>query len=91
MKTKTPFLSHFVDMNWVRKTSSSQLLRSLTYFLRNLGQKIIVYLSQGKELRVWQSCDRQGHVWWNVADPITGKSAQLLSEAEVCIWIEQHY
>ena len=39
--------------------------------------------------QVWQSIDRDGHTWWHVYDPITGRTADLESEEEVGIWLEQ--
>lgn len=42
------------------------------------------------EPQVWKSADRAGYTWWHVYDPLTGQTADLESEEEVCIWIEEH-
>lgn len=43
------------------------------------------------EPKVWQSTDESGQVWWHVYSPRTGERADLISEDEVCIWIEQSF
>jgi len=43
------------------------------------------------QLRIWQTTDRYGHLWWNIYDPITRQSIQLPSEQEVRIWIDESY
>lgn len=59
--------------------------------LKTFGQNLLVLLSQGSELRVWQTQDRSGVIWWNVYDPMTQQTARLLSEVDVRVWIEQRY
>lgn len=53
-------------------------------------QRLIRVLSASNELQVWKR-DRQGHTYWHAYDPLTGNSTCLSSEAEMRIWIEQHY
>jgi hypothetical protein len=59
--------------------------------LDRIWQSLLTLLSSKPELRVWQTCDRAGHTWWNAYDPVKEQSARLGSEAEMRIWIEQHY
>lgn len=43
------------------------------------------------ELHVWQRTDRDGRVYWQAYDPITGRSTTG-SEADIRAWIEHlHY
>ncbi len=42
------------------------------------------------EPQITQICDRQGQVWWQVYDPLTGQTKYLDSETEVRIWLEEH-
>ncbi|WP_036476742.1 hypothetical protein [Myxosarcina sp. GI1] len=41
------------------------------------------------ELQVEQKCDRYGHLFWQVYDPITRKSHTFGSDGDVRIWIEK--
>lgn len=43
------------------------------------------------EPEVWQSVDSSGQTWWHVYSPRTGERADLASEDEVCIWLEQSF
>jgi hypothetical protein len=55
-----------------------------------LNQPLVLpRLSNHSEPQVWQSFDRDGHTWWHVYDPITGRTANLDSEEEVCMWLEE--
>lgn len=47
-------------------------------------------IDDGPELRVWQSLDRSGHLYWRALDRKTGDSASG-SEADIRRWIERHY
>jgi hypothetical protein len=64
----------------------------------NIWHKFWTFLNQplvfpplftNPEPHVWKSADRAGYTWWHVYDPITGQTADLESEEEVCIWIEE--
>lgn len=46
--------------------------------------------SPAPEPQVWQTVDWAGHLWWHVYDPSTGSTADLESEEEVQIWLEEH-
>jgi hypothetical protein len=48
-------------------------------------------ISHSPEPEVWQSADSVGNLWWHVYDPMTGQSADLESEEEVQIWLEEHF
>jgi hypothetical protein len=55
-----------------------------------LNQPLVLpKLSASGEPQVWQSLDRAGQTWWHVYDPTTGQMADLESEEEVCIWLEE--
>jgi hypothetical protein len=56
-----------------------------------LWQRLASYLLQNSNLRIWQSHDASGKVRWNVFDIRTNRSATLLSEDDVRVWIEEGY
>lgn len=43
------------------------------------------------EPQIWQSVDNSGQTWWHVYSPRTGERVDLVSEDEVCTWIEQSF
>ena len=62
----------------------------LTSWLGNIGQSLVSALTtRANEPRIWQSLDYRGQIWWRVYDPVTGQTAYLESETEVCIWLDQ--
>lgn len=65
--------------------------RTLRSRLGSLWQAWLRWLSAPPELRVWQRRDRAGRTIWNAYDPRSGQSTSLASEAEMRLWIEQHY
>ena len=63
-------------------------------FLTGLGRlfsSVLIALSDDMEPRIKQRRDRSGEAFWQVYDPLTGKSARLNSELEVRFWLEQRY
>ena len=60
-------------------------------FANQIAQTLFKSLSGGNEIEIWQSRDRHGNLLWNVRDRLSGRSAQLDSEQEVRIWLEERY
>ncbi|MGI0487470.1 hypothetical protein ACN4EK_18660 [Pantanalinema rosaneae CENA516] len=54
-------------------------------------QQAIAVLSDRSNLQVWRSHDRGGNPHWHVYDAQTNHTTNLSSEAEMRIWIEEHY
>ncbi|MFQ4145060.1 hypothetical protein [Chlorogloeopsis sp. ULAP02] len=54
-------------------------------------QKIVKLLQENQELQVYQKDDRNGNTYWQVYDPLTGKSFTSGSESDIRAWIEQLY
>lgn len=48
-----------------------------------------VDLRASRDLRVWQQRDREGNIWWSAYNPITRKSVDRISEAQMRIWVEK--
>jgi hypothetical protein len=42
-----------------------------------------------REPEIWQSLGRDGHLWWHVYDPVTGRIVDMGTEEEVRIWLEE--
>ncbi|MEB3882384.1 hypothetical protein [Lyngbya sp. CCY1209] len=60
-------------------------------FATQITRGLFKSLAGGNQLEIWQSRDRQGNLLWNVRDRLSGRSAQLDSEQEVRIWLEERY
>ena len=58
--------------------------------IKRLWQFIVIE-PMTSELRVWQTCDQLGEIWWSAYDPSTGRSIHQVSETDVRRWIEQRY
>jgi hypothetical protein len=46
-------------------------------------------LTKSHEPCIWQTRDRDGEIWWNAHDPMSGRSLVCTTEEEVQIWLEQ--
>ncbi|WP_404789863.1 hypothetical protein [Altericista sp. CCNU0014] len=49
------------------------------------------WIVQTSEPKVSHKRDRQGHLYYQVYDPLSGVSASFGSEAEIRAWLEQRY
>lgn len=57
-------------------------------------QSLIKFLdstSNHQEPKIAQRCDRQGHTYWQIYDPVTRQYTSFASEKEVRIWLEKRY
>jgi hypothetical protein len=70
-----------------KSKSSFSLLAICQLILQNFLRSI----ASSQELQVSQKTDRQGNKYWQAYNPETGSSTSLSSEAEMRVWIEQHY
>ncbi|PSB32211.1 hypothetical protein [Stenomitos frigidus] len=64
---------------------------TLGMWLREMWQDLMDVVTYKPELKVWQSVDRSGNLWWNGYNPATGDSVVLESEQEVRIWLAQSF
>lgn len=72
--------------------SASRAWRQTTlYQFNRLRQAIIGYLTQNPDPRITEECDRDGHHFWNIYDPLTNQRTTCSSAAEVRFWLEQRY
>jgi hypothetical protein len=75
--------------------TQTTIRKSLRLSIQKLWQsfclRVYNYLASAQELKVWQTRDRKGNVWWSAYNPRTQQSIHYLSEDEMRIWIEQHY
>lgn len=64
---------------------------TLIAIFKVIWQRLIYTFCKGNELQVWKKRDRLGYTYWHAYDPATGYSSCFGSEAEMRVWIEQHY
>ncbi|MBW4522379.1 MAG: hypothetical protein KME16_22220 [Scytolyngbya sp. HA4215-MV1] len=64
--------------------------RSLTTWFKTLREKITEALFGSYQLQVCQFINGSD-IWWYAFDPRTGECVYADSEAELRVWIEQHY
>lgn len=56
-----------------------------------IWQHFLKALDESSEPKIWQTCDHEGHIYWQAYNPATGRSSSFGSEAEVISWVEQSY
>ena len=59
--------------------------------LSSFWDDLLALLRGDADVRVWQTVDREGDRWWCAYNPQTGQSLYTDSEAEMRMWIEDHY
>ncbi|MBD1863866.1 MULTISPECIES: hypothetical protein [Trichocoleus] len=72
-------------MKTLRFTSST------SQYLSNLWQSLRRVIARYTEIRVWQKSDRQGNLYWHGYNPNNGDYVSFGTEAEIRMWIEEHY
>lgn len=69
----------------------SSLLPRFSQLLHSLLRSTVRFLTQGPEIRIWQTKSRNGSIRWHAYDPSTDQRVTLSSEAEIRSWLEQRY
>jgi hypothetical protein len=54
-------------------------------------QALVAKLSSSNDPQIKLHYNFKGQEYWNVHDPMTGKTATLMDESEVRVWLEQRY
>ncbi len=71
---------------------NQKINRSFGESLHYIWEKIVkTLLVDSQELQVLQKVDRQGNIYWQAYDPVTGKSFSSGSKVDISMWIEQLY
>ncbi|EAW36895.1 hypothetical protein [Lyngbya sp. PCC 8106] len=70
---------------------SNKAERQISQTFSRFFQKIIRFLANNSEPRIWQTKTRKGDLIWHIYDPKTGQSEHFSSEQDVRIWIEKQY
>lgn len=67
--------------------------RALREWLRfdGLRSRLSDFYWHANDPKIRERHDRQGNVWFDVYDPVSGRSALLNSEAEVRAWLDTRY
>jgi len=66
---------------------ASSTAQSFSHLWQALRQRLAHYA----EIRVWQKSDRQGNLYWHGYNPSNGEYVSFGTEAEIRMWIEEHY
>ncbi|MEP0807687.1 hypothetical protein [Coleofasciculus sp. FACHB-SPT9] len=59
--------------------------------LNSVWQRLVTFLTQEPEIKVWKKSDRFGNIWWEVYDPFSGRSATFGCEVDMLEWVEKRY
>ncbi|XHX77457.1 MAG: hypothetical protein RBJ76_23940 [Stenomitos frigidus ULC029] len=82
------YLEQRLTLTCVRATTTANIWRKCWSFL-NQPVRFQPYLSAHSEPEIRRTLDQAGQSWWQVYDPLTGRTAYLESEAEVQVWLEE--
>ena len=64
---------------------------NLAQRLQKIGQSLLNFLVSDRDLKVWHTYDRQGHILWHAHNPMNGETVAFHAKEEMLAWIEQHY
>ena len=75
------------------RTLPTKKQRSQSIFLamNQLWQSFLSAAAGENELRIWQTCDRDGNTLWHGCDRATGRSTCVVTEDQMRAWIDRHY
>ena len=65
------------------KPSEKQKGLSLFSAIKTIGRFFLYLISSEDELRIWQTCDRDGNTWWHGCDRATGRSTCVATDDEM--------
>lgn len=68
-----------------------KLASSTSQVFSNLWQALREMIARCAEIQVWQKSDRQGNLYWHGYNPHNGDYVSFGTEAEIRMWIEEHY
>ncbi len=71
-------------------TSAPKIRQTPSHWLRAAGQWLLQALTEGDQLKVWESQTKQGNRWC-IYDPIGDAHHQFESEEAMRVWLEQRY
>lgn len=80
------------DSMWesVLREAKLKRLKSPSW-VNKIWNGIVNLLTKESEPCIREKRDRDGYVWWEVYDPLTGRTSCFSSRAEVLAWLDQRY
>ncbi len=65
--------------------------RSIFSAINQVWQGLLAAVSGENEVRIWQTCDRNGNTWWHGCDRATGRYTCAATDDEIRAWIDRRY
>jgi hypothetical protein len=65
--------------------------RSIFSAINQIWQGLLTAAAGENEVRIWQTCDRNGNTWWHGCDRATGRSKSAATDDEMRAWIDRRY
>lgn len=80
------------DAMWesVLKEAKLNRLKSFSW-LNKFWDFVVNITTKSNEPHIQEKRDRSGYTWWEIYDPLTGRSSCFSTRAEVLAWLEQRY
>lgn len=66
-------------------------LVALLLWLKVRCQQMLELIVERADLRIWRTRDREGNSHWHIYDAKTDHITSVSSDAEMRIWLDDHY
>jgi len=84
---KTSFVSISEQAKYAKKPKG----RSIFSSINQICQGLLAVAAGENEVRIWQSCDRNGNTYWHGCDRATGRYTCAATDDEMRAWIDRRY
>lgn len=65
--------------------------RSIFSSINQVWQGLLAAASGENEVRIWQTCDRNGNTYWHGCDRATGRYTCAATDDQMRAWIDRRY
>ena len=87
-KSKSFRLISITDRTLLTKKQRNQ---SIFLAMNQVWQSFLSAAAGENELRIWQTCDRDGNTLWHGCDRATGHSTCVVTDDQMRAWIDRRY
>jgi len=86
-----PQKTSVVSIGEPAKYAKGQKGRSIFSSINQICQGLLAAAAGENEVRIWQTCDRNGNTWWHGCDRATGRYTCAATDDEMRAWIDRRY
>lgn len=90
-KWRYPEKTSVISIEERAKYAKKPKTRSLFWAINQLWQGLLAAAAGENEVRIWQTCDRNGNTCWHGCDRATGRYTCAATDDEIRAWIDRRY